>query len=283
MSAAFAFGGIPLDSKVDPFTKVFATLAPFDIHPAGIHDPNGDVAVVTHSLVLLRNGELGLITHDAISVVPGGGEVDQLAECRKLRVGSIVVFAARGQRGRHLHAGYRRRLVGFDGLLFGYLALGLCDPLAGRDRLWRDGVMMVMGLPNCGPLDRGLGRVLGVSASSSGLAVGHEIHRVRKVLAATAHLRPREHLQLEGPREAFVRGHGAELAADLRHEAVPRARRRIRHGRSVLWLLEDYRRIDGLGGAFGGDILDRSRDGLGQGAHARIIVVVHRKGGGVMK
>ena len=81
-STTIALGGVTLHSEVDPFSKVLASFAPLDGHPAGINNPYRNVTVVADTLILLRNRKLRLVAHDAISVVTPGGEVNELAESR---------------------------------------------------------------------------------------------------------------------------------------------------------------------------------------------------------
>lgn len=120
-----------LDTKIDPFTKVLASLTPLDIHPTRINNPNRHITVVANALVLLGNGKLRFVTHNTISIVPSGGEVHKLAECRELNVGCIIDLAPGWQWWCHLHAWDRSSLGRFDGLLLRYLALRFGDTLTG--------------------------------------------------------------------------------------------------------------------------------------------------------
>ena len=62
--AQIVLTGTYLNSKVDPLLKVLTPLAPLEIHPTGIMNPNGNVTIITNTLILLGNIKLRTITHD---------------------------------------------------------------------------------------------------------------------------------------------------------------------------------------------------------------------------
>ena len=44
-----------LDPEINPFTKVFTSLTPLDIHPTRIDNPDSNVTIVADALILFRN------------------------------------------------------------------------------------------------------------------------------------------------------------------------------------------------------------------------------------
>ena len=61
-----------LNSKVDPLLKVLTPLAPLEIHPTGIMNPNGNITIVTNTLILLGNVKLRTFAHYTLIVIPFG-------------------------------------------------------------------------------------------------------------------------------------------------------------------------------------------------------------------
>ena len=63
LAASLRLRGVALHPEVGPLSEVLAALAPLEEEAGGVVDPDGDVAVVAHALVLLGDVEFGRVAH----------------------------------------------------------------------------------------------------------------------------------------------------------------------------------------------------------------------------